>query len=85
MASKRIFKKNLDKMVIDALEECYSVQLYNSSKTEASNKLIDEIVDFRDGMASKIQQATSKKDFPKLIEEVEDASVNFIHKIQELY
>lgn len=85
MASKRFFKKNLDKIVIDALEECYSVQLYDSSKTNASNKLIDEIVDFRDEMATKIQQAKSKKDFPKLVELVENASVEFIHKIQELY
>jgi hypothetical protein len=85
MGSKRIFKKNLDKMVIDALEECYSVQLYNSAKADVSNQLIDEIVDFRDKMAVKIHQAKTKKDYPSLIKEAEDASVDFTHKINGLH
>ena len=42
MASKRNFKKDLNKMVFDVVEECFSVQLYNESKTEVTNKLIAE-------------------------------------------
>ena len=41
MASKRNFKKDLNKMVFDVVEECFSVQLYNESKTEVTNKLIE--------------------------------------------
>ena len=84
MASKRIFKKNLDKIVIDALEECYSAQLYNASKTEVSNKLIDEIVDFRDEMGVKIHQAKTKKEFAMISDEIENANENFVEKIHKL-
>ncbi len=71
-------------MVFDVVEECFSIQLYNGKKTEASNKLIDEVIDFRNAMTSKIHAAKSKKDFPALKNEVEEAAVDFIHKVNEI-
>jgi hypothetical protein len=85
MASKRKFKKELNYMVFDVVEECFSVQLYNNKKTDVTNKLIDEVIEFRNSMTSKVHQAKSKKDFPSLSAEVEDAAVDFIHKINELH
>lgn len=84
MASKRIFKKDLNKMVYDIVEECYSVQLFNESKTEASDKLIDEAIVFRNAMTEKIHKANDKKAFQALHQEAEDAAVDFIHKINGL-
>lgn len=84
MASKRTFKKEINYMVFDVVEECFSIQLYNGKKTEASNKLIDEVIDFRNAMTSKIHAAKSKKDFPALKNEVEEAAVDFIHKVNEI-
>ena len=84
MASKRKFKRDLNYMVFDVVEECFSIQLYNAKKTEVTNKLIDEVIDFRNTMTSKIHAAKSKKDFPALREEVEEAAVDFIHKINEI-
>lgn len=71
-------------MVFDVVEECFSIQLYNAKKTEVTNKLIDEVIEFRNAMTAKIHAAKSKKDFPALQEEVEEAAVDFIHKIHEI-
>ncbi len=84
MASKRIFKRDLNKMVYDIVEECYSVQLFNESRTEASDKLIDEAIVFRNAMTEKIHKANDKKAFQALHQEAEDAAVDFIHKINGL-
>ena len=72
-------------MVFDVVEECFSVQLYNGAKTEVTNKLIDEVVDFRDDIAAKIHAAKTKKEFQALRAEVEEAAVDFTHKINELH
>ena len=84
MASKRNFKKQLNYMIFDVVEECYSIQLYNEKKTEVTNKLIDEAIEFRNNMMSRVHQTKSKKDFPVLREEAENASVDFVHKMNEI-
>ncbi len=84
MASKRNFKKDLNKMVFDVVEECFSVQLYNETKTQVTNELIEEVITFRNNMTEKIHNAKTAKDFPVIRAEVEDAAVNFIHKLNEL-
>ncbi|TXI83847.1 MAG: hypothetical protein E6Q37_09560 [Crocinitomicaceae bacterium] len=85
MASKRTFKRDLNRMIFDVVEECFSVQLYNESKTEATNKLIDEAVEFRNNMTEKIHAAKTKQAFKVLHAEVEDAAVDFTHKINGLH
>lgn len=85
MASKRKFKRDLNYMVFDVVEECFSVQLYNDKKTEVTNKLIDEVIDFRNSMTAKVHKAKSKKEFTTLNTEVEDAAIDFIHKINDLH
>ncbi len=84
MASKRIFKKELNNMFYDIVDECYSVQLFDESKAAASDKLIDEAIEFRNNMSEKINKANDKKAFKALHQEVEDAAVDFIHKINGL-
>lgn len=81
MSSKKDFKKQLNYMVIDIIDECFSVQLYNPSKTEQTDALIDEVINFRNDMSSKIHAAKSKKDFGALRQEVETAAVDFVHKV----
>ena len=84
MASKRIFKKELNNMFFDIVDECYSVQLFDESKAAASDKLIDEAIEFRNNMSEKINKANDKKAFKALHQEAEDAAVDFIHKINGL-
>lgn len=72
-------------MVFDVVEECFSAQLYDAKKTEASDKIIDEVVQFRDNVCAKIHASKTKKDFPAIRKEVEEAAVDFVHKINGLY
>ncbi|WP_343747764.1 hypothetical protein [Fluviicola sp.] len=84
MANKRLIKKQLNGMIIDVLDECFSIQLYNESKTEATDKLIDEALNFGDDVLAKIHEAKSKKDFPAIRQMMEDKGVYFIEELNGL-
>lgn len=71
-------------MIVDVLDECFSVQLYNESKTEATDKLIEEVLTFGDDMLAKIHQAKSKKDYPAIRQEMEDKGIYFIEELNGL-
>lgn len=84
MASKRYLKKGLNDLVIDVVEECFSVQLYNDTKTEASDKLIQEAVDFQDEMLSKINKAKSKAEFKEIHTQIENKAEDLVHSLNGL-
>lgn len=84
MASKRIIKKQLNGMVFEVVDECFSVQLYKSAQTEVTNKLIDEALDFRDNLLAAIHQAKSKKDYPTIYEKMEEKGVYFVEQLNAL-
>ena len=60
MASKRIFKKHLNEMVYDIVEECFYLQLTDESKIKKTDKLIDEAATFQDDVLSRIYKSKSK-------------------------
>jgi hypothetical protein len=84
MANKRLIKKQLNGMIIDVLDECFSIQLYNESKTEATEKLIEEALSFGDDTLSKIHAAKSKKDFPAIRQTMEDKGVYFVEELNSI-
>ncbi|MNJ86030.1 hypothetical protein D3C87_35120 [compost metagenome] len=84
MANKRLIKKQLNGMIIDVLDECFSIQLYNESKTEATDKLIEEALNFGDDVLAKIHEAKTKKDFPAIRQMMEDKGVYFIEELNGL-
>jgi hypothetical protein len=84
MASKRTIKKQLNGMIFDVVDECFSVQLYKNEREGETNKLIDEALDFRDDILAKIHQAKTKKDYPAIHEELENKGVYFVEKLNEL-
>ncbi|WP_294677010.1 hypothetical protein [uncultured Fluviicola sp.] len=84
MANKRVIKKQLNGMIIDVLDECFSIQLYNESKTEATDKLIEEALSFGDDVLAKIHEAKTKKDFPAIRQMMEDKGVYFIEELNGL-
>ena len=71
-------------MIIDFLDECFSIQLYNESKTEATDKLIEEALSFGDDVLAKIHEAKTKKDFPAIRQMMEDKGVYFIEELNGL-
>lgn len=84
MASKRTIKKQLNGMIFDIVDECFSVQLYKTSQTEVTNKLIDEALDYRDEVLARIHQAKTKKDFPVIHENLEEKGIYFVEQLNAL-
>lgn len=84
MASKRTIKKQLNGMIFDIVDECFSIQLYKSSQTEVTNKLIDEALDFRDAVLAQIHKAKTKKDYPAIYTSLEDKGVYFVEQLNGL-
>jgi hypothetical protein len=84
MASRRTLKRNLNGMVFDIVEECFTVQLFDPSKTEKADQIIDEAASFQDTMLSKINKAKTRADFQPIQAEFEAAAENFILKLNGL-
>jgi len=84
MSSKRILKKNLNAMVYDIVEECYSASLMDDKKVDKANKIIDEAADFQDSFLTKINTAKSKADFKGFKAEVEAKAIDFVEKLNKL-
>ncbi len=71
MANIRDLKKNINGMIYDVVDECYSLQLYNDSKIAESDSFIDDAADFQEEIMSEIKRAKNKKDFKAIEEKVE--------------
>lgn len=84
MASKRTIKKQLNGMIFDVVDECFSVQLYKPSEEEKTDKLIEEALDFRDEMLTRIHKAKTKKDYPAIYQALEDKGVYFVGELNGL-
>ena len=84
MASKRVLKKNVNAMVIDVVEECFSIQLMDEKKTKATDKLIDDAADFQDQILNKINNAKNKADFKGISEEVETKAIDYVKQLNAL-
>ena len=84
MASKKILKKNLNNMVFDIVEECFSMQMWNPEKTTQTEEIIDSAANFQDEMLTKINAAKTKADFRPICSEIENAAIDFINKLNDL-
>ncbi len=84
MASKRDIKKGLNNLIYDIVDDCFSVQLFNDDKVEASDKVIDQAADFQDAMLTKINQAKSKSEFRAIHDEIEKKSEEFFQAVNKL-
>ena len=84
MASKRDIKRNVNNMVFDIVDECFSVQLWDEAKTEDADAIIDEAAEFQDVILSKIHRAKSKLDFRPISQEIEEAAISFVSKLNAL-
>ena len=57
MASKRKFKKQLNKVIFDVVEECFVVQIHEPEMGETTKKLVTEVVLFRKEMKKKMENS----------------------------
>ena len=84
MASKRLFKKNLNDMVFDIVEECFYLQMVDDSKTKKTEALIDETAAFQDEVLGKISKFKSKKEFNELTAYVGEKGKHFVEQLNAL-
>lgn len=84
MASVRKLKKDVNNMVFDVVEECFSVQLYNPSKKEETDKFIDEAADFLNETLTRINAASTRADYNAIIKDVEDTADAWLDRLNKL-
>ena len=84
MANKRTFKKNLNEMVFDIVEECFYLQMVDDSKTKKTEALIDETAAFQDEVLGKISKRKTKKEFVELTDYVGEKGKYFVEQLNAL-
>ncbi len=91
MANKRNIKKDINSVLGNVLEECYSEMLNNPGvKENEINKIIDDAVDLADDLIARVNNSrkiTDKKrkpHFNKIAEELEEKAIGFIEKLNKL-
>ncbi|RFC55241.1 hypothetical protein [Brumimicrobium aurantiacum] len=84
MANIRDLKKNINGMIYDVVDECYSVQLYNESKTEESDAFIDDAADFQEEIMAEIKKASNKKDYKAIEAKVEKTRNEWTDRLNKM-
>ena len=84
MASKRLLKKRVRRMVFEILNDCDYVVVSGGKNADKADKLIDEAVDFHDDIIAKINKATSKKEFTEILGQLDKSGEDFVKKLNAL-
>lgn len=84
MASVRDLKRNINSMIYDVVDECYSLQLYDESKTKKTDDFIDEAAEFQEEIMAEIKKAENKKDYKKIKEKAGKVAVKWTEKLNKL-
>jgi hypothetical protein len=84
MSNIRGLKKEVNNMVYDVVDECYSLQLFDESKKKDTDGFIDEVADFQEEIMTEINKATSKKEFSEIREKAEKKSEEWVKKLNKL-
>lgn len=84
MANVRDLKKNINGMIYDVVDECYSLQLYNDSKTAESDSFIDDAAEFQEEIMSEIKKAENKKDFKAIVTKVEKTKEEWTNRLNKM-
>jgi len=92
MANRRSVKKDINFIIGDVIEECYSEILNNPGKKEKEiNAIIDDAVDLADSLITRTNKIGKDKgaknvkaDFAKITSELKDGTAGFIAKLNKL-
>lgn len=84
MANKRQFKKQINAMVIDVIDECIYIQEINSNQSDAAEALIEEVIATYNSLISRVNKAKTKADFRPIIAEFEEKSDLYLDKLNSL-
>ncbi|MFM1893236.1 MAG: hypothetical protein ACO28O_01815 [Crocinitomicaceae bacterium] len=84
MANKRTLKRNINAMIVDVIDECIYIQDTQPSKEDASESLINEVIQTYNDLLSKINKAKGKGEFAAIVQSFEEKSDQFIDKLNAL-
>lgn len=92
MAGKRDLKKDINSLLGDVIEECYSQMLEHPGiKEDDIEKIIDDAADLADDLIFRVnnfrhieKKSDVKKHFEKIKSDLEDKSVEFIERLNKL-
>lgn len=84
MANVRELKKEINNMIYEVVEECYSLQLFDESKTKKTDDFIDEAADFQEQIMAEIKEATSKADYSKIRKKADETAKEWVTKLNKL-
>lgn len=92
MANRRMIKRDINYLLGDVIEECYSEMLHKPEKNEKEfNAIIDEAVDLADDLMFRVNNLSGiesrkemKAHFNKIKKDLEDKTNGFISKLNAL-
>jgi hypothetical protein len=92
MPNRRDIKKDINSVLANVLEECYSEMLNNPEKNDDKiNAIIDEAVDLADDLIARVNSSKKlksgkemKTNFNTILDDLQDNAINFIEKLNAL-
>lgn len=84
MASVRSLKKEINNMIYDVVDECFSVQLFDTSKEEVTEAFIDDAVEFQDEIMAAIGRAKVKADYKAIEARVHEVREEWLKRLNAL-
>lgn len=84
MANRRDLKKNINNMIYDVVDECYSIQLFNDSKQEVTDQFIDDAAAFQEEIMGEISKAKSKVEFKAIREKFLKTNDEWLERLNKL-
>ena len=76
MASVRDLKRNINNMIYDVVDECFSIQLFDA--------FIEDAADFQEEIMAAIGRAKSKKEYKAIEEKVEATHEEWLARLNKL-
>ena len=92
MPNRRNIKKDINSVLGDVIEECYSEMLIHPDKNDAAiDSIIDAAVDLADDLIARVNSSKNlktrkevKDNFHTIANELEDKAIGFIEKLNAL-
>ncbi len=81
MASIKKLKRDFNYAIFDIVEEAFDQQHYGDKSPEVTNKIIDEVVDYRNTIITKINAASTKKEYAELRKEIAESVEKYATKL----
>lgn len=84
MASKKLLKKRVKRIVYEVLDSCDYHIVNEHPSADNADKMIDEAVDFHDSMIARINGSNEKKELNQISSEVDKANIDFTDRLNAM-